>query len=85
MALTKQQVVARVEILEDGVLQVQRAVRAYDDDGSLLGERFHRTTYIPGQDMTGEPPRLRSIANAVWTQAVIDAYKAAHPATPVGT
>jgi hypothetical protein len=84
MAITKQQVVARIEVLEDGVLQVQRAVRVHDDDGSLLGERFHRETWPPTTDPATLPPRVRAIANVVWTQAVIDAWIAAHPPTPPG-
>ena len=79
---TKQQVIDRISIEEDGVLLVRRALRVFDDDGTKIGERFHRATYTPGQDVTNEPPRIRQLANFLWTPAVIAAYAAAHPATP---
>jgi hypothetical protein len=74
MALSKQSVIDRIEVLEDGELQVRRAVRVFDD-ADLVAERYSRVVYVPGTDVTTLPPRVQVIANAVWTPAVIQAYR----------
>lgn len=66
-----------ITILNNGVLEVRQTVRAFDDDGSLIGERHHRGTFTPGTALTSIPAgRIRQVANLIWTQAVIDAYVA---------
>jgi hypothetical protein len=67
-----------ITILPNGVLEYRRTTRAFDDDGSFIGERHWRTTFIPTTDPATLPAgRLRRVAIAVWTQATIDAYIAA--------
>ena len=66
-----------ITILDSGILEVRRTVRAFDDDGSFLGERHHRGTFTPGTPLTDLPAgRIRQVANVVWTAAVIAAYQA---------
>lgn len=77
--MTKQTVIDKIEITEDGVVHVREAKRVFDDDGSFLAERLTRWTLIPGQDVSAEKPLVRKICADVWTQAVISAYQAAHP------
>lgn len=79
MALTEKTVIDQITILEDGLIQVRRVRRVFDD-GELLAERFHRSVLEPGQDVTALPQRLQTICGAVWTQKVIDDYKAAKAA-----
>ena len=76
MALTKQLVIDRIEILEDGTLQVRQRLTALDDDGSKIGERYNRYVLTPGQDVTAQPTRIRQIAGVVWTPQVIADYQA---------
>jgi hypothetical protein len=67
-----------IGITPNGVLEVRRTIRAFDDDGTLIGERHHRETFVPTTDPQTLPAgRLRRVAIAVWTQATIDAYVAA--------
>jgi hypothetical protein len=33
----------------------------------------------PGDDLTGQPTEVVSIANSLWTPAVVEAYKLANP------
>lgn len=74
MALTKSQELL-ITILNDGILEVRQTVKAFDDDGSLIGERHHRGTFTPNMALADLPAgRVRQVANTVWTQAVIDAY-----------
>jgi hypothetical protein len=83
MALTKATIIDRIEIMSDGVIFVRTVTRAFDDDGSVLGERIVRTTLTPGQDVTAQPAKVRAICNLVWTPAVVAAYQAAVAAAKV--
>lgn len=82
MALTKQLVIDRIEILEDSTIQVRQRLTAYDDDGSKIGERYSRYVLAPGQDVTAQPAKIRQIAQVLWTPQVIADYQAKHPVTP---
>lgn len=81
MALTSTTVIDQITILEDGVIQIRTTKRVFDDDGSILGERFHRRVLEPGEDVSTLPNRLQKITQAVWTPAVISAFQAAKAAT----
>lgn len=78
--LTKETVIDKIEILEDGTIQIRRALRVFDDDGSLIGQQYHREVLIPTTPLASVPAgRLRQHAQVEWTPAVIAAYQAAHP------
>ena len=76
MALTKTTTYDKIEILSNGVIQVRISLKAFDDDGSFIGERYQRYVLVPGQDITNQPTRLQKICNAVWTAQVIADYQA---------
>jgi hypothetical protein len=80
MAITTETVIDQITILENGIIQIRQTKRVFDDDGSKLGERFHRSVLEPGDNVSALPNRIQRIAQAVWTQAVIDAYRAARAA-----
>ena len=73
MALTKETVVDKIEVLEMGQVQVRTATRI-DEDGTVLSSSFHRHVLTPGQDLTDQDPKVVAIANAVWTDEVVTAY-----------
>jgi hypothetical protein len=73
MALTKETVVDKVEVLENGTIQVRCATRI-DEDGTTLSSSFHRHVLAPGQDLTDQDPKVVAIANAAWTDEVVTAY-----------
>lgn len=75
MALSKQLVIDKIEILEDGVIQVRRSRRIYDDQ-DLIAEQYIRSLLKPGDDVSNLPHRLQAICNVVWTPQVIAAYQA---------
>jgi len=75
MALTKEQVVDKIETLENGTIQVRTATRVLED-GAVLSSAFHRHVLHPGQDLTDQDPKVVAIANAVWTDEVVTAYEA---------
>jgi len=75
MALTKKIVIDKIEILEDGQIQIRQATKVYENEIEL-GKTYHRWVLAPGQDVTLQPIRIQNVANVVWTEPVIAAYKA---------
>ena len=73
MALTKETVVDKIEVLENGTLQVRTATRVLED-GEVLSSSFHRHVLTPGEDTANEDAKVVAIATATWTTAVISAY-----------
>jgi hypothetical protein len=71
--LTKQTVVDKIEVLENGTLQVRSATRVLED-GEVLSSSFHRHVLAPGADTTNEDAKVVAIANATWTADVVTAY-----------
>ena len=75
MALTKEQTIDKIEILENGTLQV-REVTKIMEDGKQLSSSYHRWAFGPGDDISDQPANVQAIAAAAWTPAVIAAYQA---------
>ena len=74
MALTKETIVDRIEVLEKGQVQVRTATRVLED-GTQLSSSFHRHVLAPGDDLTEQDARVSAIATATWTDEVIAAYQ----------
>jgi len=68
MALEKQRVLDKVEVLEDGTLQVRHAVYIVDTDTGerVAGPHYHRSSHAPGEDVSRAEQRVRAVASAVW-------------------
>jgi hypothetical protein len=75
MALTKETVVDKIEVLEMGQVQVRTATRVLED-GAVLSSSFHRHVLAPGDDLTDQDPKVVAIASAVHTPEVVAAYEA---------
>ncbi len=82
MALEKVQVVDRIEVVENGCVQV-RTKTAIMEDGKQISSTFHRHVVAPGDDYSGEDARVQAICAATHTAAVVAAYKAAQAAQGV--
>jgi len=82
MALEKIQVVDRIEVVENGCVQV-RTKTAIMEDGKQIGGTFHRHVVVPGDDYSGECDKVKAICAATHTADVINAYKAASTAQGV--
>ena len=83
MALTKETVVDKIEVLEMGQVQVRTATRV-KEDGAVLSSSFHRHVVVPSvktgdtwgdTDISGEDARVQAVANATWTNSVKTAYQ----------
>ena len=75
MSLTKTTVVDQVTVTENGTVLYREATRIMED-GVELSQTFHRTSLIPGQDLTGQPANVVAHCNVAWTAEVISAYQA---------
>jgi hypothetical protein len=76
MALEKVIVVDRIEVIENGSVQV-RTKTAIMEDGKQISGTFHRHVVAPGDDYSKEDARVRAICAATHTPEVVAAYKAA--------
>ena len=74
MALTKEIIVDKIEVLEMGQVQVRTATRVLED-GAVLSSSFHRHVLVPGDDLSGQDAKVSAIATATWTPEVVTAYE----------
>ena len=74
MALTKETIVDKIEVLEMGQVQVRTATRVLED-GVALSSSFHRHVLAPGDDLSGQDAKVSAIATATWTAEVVTAYE----------
>lgn len=75
MALTEKTIVDRVELVQSNHIQV-RTANIIEKDGVEIAKSFHRHVLAPGDDVSGQDPKVQAIANAIWTEEVIAAYSA---------
>jgi hypothetical protein len=75
MALEKVEIVDRVEVIENGVVQV-RTKTAIKEDGVEISSKFHRHVVAPGDDYSAEDARVQGICAATHTEEVVAAYQA---------
>ncbi len=76
MSLTKTTVVDQITVTENGIVLYREATRIMEH-GNQISQTFHRTSLTPGQDLTGQPAQVVTIAQAAWTPEVIAAYQQA--------
>ena len=84
MAITKETVVDKIEVLEMGQVQVRTATKIMED-GNELNRSFHRHVVVPSvkngdtwgdTDISSEDARVQAICTATWTDSVKTAYQA---------
>jgi archaellum component FlaF (FlaF/FlaG flagellin family) len=75
MALEKIVVVDRIEVLENGSVQV-RTKTAIIEDGKQISGSYHRHVVAPGDDYSAEDARVQAICEATHTAEVVAAYLA---------
>ena len=83
MALTKEIVVDKIEVLEKGQVQVRTATRI-KEVGVQLSQAYSRHIVVPSTktdgswgdtNISGEDAEVQAIANAKWTAEVKTAYQ----------
>ena len=80
MALTEVKVIDKIEVVETGHVQVREAPKI-ERDGVEIAKTYHRWSFAPGDDVSGQPANVQAIAAAAWTPEVIAAYQAAQEAS----
>ena len=65
MALTKETVVDKIEVLESNAIQVRKVTRVLED-GEVLYSSYHRHVLSPGDDISNEDPKVVAVATAAW-------------------
>lgn len=71
--------ITTVQVNTDNSLFVTTGVD-YDNNGSIVGQEITaQYTLYPGDSLDGQPTEVVNIANALWTPAVVEAYKLANP------
>ena len=68
MALTKEVVADKIEVVEAGdntVVQVRTATRVLED-GAVISQSYHRHVIQLGDDYSSEPSNVQAICNAVF-------------------
>jgi hypothetical protein len=78
MALQQNVVIDKIEVVENGIVQVRERNDIFDDatPETIIASNYHRWSLTPGQDLTKQPANVTAIANAAWTPEVIAAYQA---------
>jgi len=74
MALSEVKVIDKIEVVENGILQVREATKIIKD-GEEIAKTYHRWSFAPGSDVTEMPANVQAIAAAAWTPEVISAYE----------
>jgi hypothetical protein len=74
MAITKETVIDKIEVVGDYKAVQVRTATVIKEDGKELSRSFHRHVLTPDADITNEHLEVQAVCNAVWTQDVKDAY-----------
>ena len=53
----------------------QRTRTAIVEDGAELSFSYHRTSFMPDADVSGESDEVKAMASSLWTDAVKKAYE----------
>lgn len=64
-ALSRESVIDQITVDEAGNVSVRRADRILEG-GEVISVRYHRHVLAPGDDLSGEDPRVVTIAEAAW-------------------
>ena len=75
--------IVAVQVNQNNSLFVTTGVD-YDNSGTIVGSEITaQYTLNPGDSLEGQPVEVVNIANALWTPAVVAAYKLANPVVEV--
>jgi hypothetical protein len=70
MAITKEQIIAKIEIVGDYKAVQIATDTVIKEDGVELSRSRHRKVVHPDQDISSEDAEVQAVCNAVWTDDV---------------
>lgn len=65
--IRKVSVIGSIEVLPSGHIQVRRDDQVLEGD-EVLSTKPHRHVLAPGDDLTGQDPRVVAVAQAAWAE-----------------
>jgi hypothetical protein len=74
MPLSKSTVVDQITVTENGIVLFREATRIFED-GVELSKAYHRSSLMPGQDVSNVPANVAAICNVAWTPEVVAAFQ----------
>ena len=74
MALIENKEIDRIEVVEQGIIQVRQAT-VIENNGVQVARSFHRWSLTPDMDISDQEQKVQDIANAAWTDEVKSAYE----------
>lgn len=83
MSLDKQTKIDRVEVIENGTVQVRQAT-IISENGDQIARTFHRWCIAPGEDYSTQEQQVQDICKVTHTPEVIAAYQAQLEANRLG-
>jgi len=83
MPLNKEVKIDRVEVVENGTVQVRQAT-IITEDGNQISRTFHRWCIAPGEDYSTQEQKVQDICQVAHTPEVIAAYQAQLEANRLG-
>jgi len=76
MAITKETQIGKIEVVGKYKSVQVRTDTVVMEDGEELSRKYHRHALMPDAIITEEHDEVQAVCNAVWTQAIKDAYTA---------
>ena len=73
MALTESTKIDQIEIVKDWNIQVRQCT-TIERDGEFVSNTFHRWSFTPDMDISGQEQKVQDICNAAWTDEVKAVY-----------
>ena len=73
--LTKEVIIGQIEVVANNCVQVRQDTIIKDDDMEI-SRTYHRHVLAPGDNLDNQDPKVRAIAEVIWTPEVIAAYQA---------
>ena len=84
MSLDKQIKIDRIEVVENGTVQVRQAT-IITDNNNEVSRTYHRWCIAPSQDYSDQEQQVQDICRVAHTPEVIAAYKAQQEANRLET
>ena len=73
--LTKDVLIDKIEVVENGAVQVRQTTRVMEN-GVELSKSYHRWVLTPGMNTDNQELRVQAICHAVWTPEIVAAFEA---------
>jgi len=75
MALTKQTVIDKIEIVgQFNHVQVREAIQVLED-GNVISQSYHRYIVSPTDDYSSRDAKVQAVCSAVFTADIVQAYQ----------